>query len=93
MPDDATEVVGEVCVVAEPGADVLGVDGVDDVLLREAPDPVLLELPELEQGVLGALVRRRLQQVAVDLRRQRGLLRRKAESEQSTLYVQVTILR
>ena len=43
-------------------------------LLRETPDLVLLELPEFEQGVLGALVRRRLQQVAVDLGRQRGLL-------------------
>ena len=45
-------------------------------LLRETPDLVLLELPELEQGVLGALVRRRLQQVAVDLGRQRGLLQK-----------------
>ena len=32
VPDDAPEVVGKVGVVAKVGADVLQVDGVDDVL-------------------------------------------------------------
>ena len=69
-PFDASEVVGEVGVVAEDGALVDGVDGVDDVLDGERPDPGLVVLPDLEEGVLSALVAQRLDQVAVHLGRQ-----------------------
>ena len=70
IPFDAAEIVCEVCVVSEDGAFVDGVDGVHDVLDGERPDPGLVVLPDLEEGVLPALVAQRLDQVAVHLGRQ-----------------------
>ena len=67
VPFDSSEVVREVRVVAEDGALLDGVDGVDDVLRGERPDPLLVVLPDLEEGVLAALVGQRLDEVAVDL--------------------------
>ena len=69
-PFDSSEVVREVRVVAEDGALLDGVDGVDDVLRGERPDPLLVVLPDLEEGVLAALVGQRLDQVAVHLGRE-----------------------
>ena len=70
VPFDSSEVVREVRVVAEDGALLDGVDGVDDVLRGERPDPRLVVLPDLEEGVLAALVGQRLDQVAVHLGRE-----------------------
>ena len=70
IPFDAAEIVCEVCVVSEDGAFVDGVDGVHDVLDGERPDPGLVVLPDLEEGVLAALVAQRLDEVAVHLGRQ-----------------------
>ena len=70
LPFDSSEVVREVRVVAEDGALLDGVDGVDDVLRGERPDPRLVVLPDLEEGVLAALVGQRLDQVAVHLGRE-----------------------
>ena len=57
------------CVVAEDGALLDGVDRVDDVLLGEGADLLPVVTPNLEQGVLPALVAQRLHEVAPDLRR------------------------
>ena len=58
---------GEVHGLAEDGAVLDVVDGGQDLLPREPPDDVLVVVPQLQDGALGAVVLERLDDVAVDV--------------------------
>ena len=64
---DLPQVVGVVRPETEDGTLVDGVDGVDDVPLREARYDVRVVLPDLEDGVLSAFLLQRLDDISVDV--------------------------
>lgn len=63
----AAEEGGEVDRLPEHGTRLDVVDGLQDLRPRELPDDVLIVVPQLEDGSLGAVVLERLDDVAVDV--------------------------